>query len=100
MAREQHQATLRRTAMTLRILVVGVASGLIGLCLGLTMIGQVFAQKETVATPESGVRIGRYQGAVSQTHFCLFDTATGQAWMARSGEAWQPAIAPIKHDRP
>jgi hypothetical protein len=39
--------------MTLRILVVGVASGLIGLCLGLTMIGQVFAQKETVATPES-----------------------------------------------
>jgi hypothetical protein len=84
--------------MTLRTLAVGIAGGLIGLCLGLTLIGTAFAQKEAGAAPEAVQlgRIGRYQGAVSYTHFCLFDTVTGQAWMARSGENWQPAIQPIK----
>jgi hypothetical protein len=86
--------------MSLRTLAIGIASGLIGLCVGLAMIGPAYAQKKADAVPEA-LQIqpsgsGRYQGAIGQSHFCLFDTVTGQVWTAREGGAWTPAIQPVK----
>jgi hypothetical protein len=83
--------------MNLRTFLVLGASALFGLCLAITFVGSTAAQRPPSGKDRTdpGV-IGRYQGAVGQTHFCLFDTATGQVWTARAGEAWTPAIEPLK----